>query len=70
LGARSLSDGTIHSAGCPSSFAASWPPITSWFRASGVIVERSHANGSTMMRGFWGAMRAGEEAKNKEREEL
>jgi hypothetical protein len=70
LGARCLSDGTIHSADCPSSFAASWLPATSWFRASGVTVERSHANGSTMMRGCWGAMRADEEAKNKEREEI
>jgi hypothetical protein len=39
-------------------------------QASRVTVERSHANGSTMMRGCWGAMRADEEVKNKEREEL
>jgi hypothetical protein len=44
--------------------------VTSLFRASGVTVERSHANGSMMTRGCWGAMRAGEEVKNKEREEL
>jgi hypothetical protein len=60
----------IHSAGRPSSFAASWPAVTSWFRASHVTVERSHANGSMMVRGWWGAMRAGEEAKHKEQEEL
>jgi hypothetical protein len=33
-------------------------------------VERSHANGSMMVRGCWGAMRADEEAKNGEQEEL
>jgi hypothetical protein len=70
LGARSLSDDTIHSVVYPSSFAASWPPDTSWFRASDVTIERSHVDGSTMMRGCWGAMRADEEEKNKEREEL
>jgi hypothetical protein len=43
--------GAIHSAGRPSSFAASWPLATSWFRANGVTVERSHANGSMMTRG-------------------
>jgi hypothetical protein len=45
LGAWSLAGGTIHSAGRLSSFAASW------FSASRVTVERSHAYGSTMMRG-------------------
>jgi hypothetical protein len=46
LGAWSLAGGTIHSAGRPSSFAASWPAATSWFSASRVTVERSHAYGS------------------------
>jgi hypothetical protein len=51
LGTRSLSDGTIHSAGCPSTFAASWPPDTSRFRDNVVTVERSHAGGSMMVMG-------------------
>jgi hypothetical protein len=44
--------------------------VTSWPRASRVADERSHGSGSTMVRGCWGAMRAGEEAKCKERGEL
>jgi hypothetical protein len=46
------------------------PAVTSWFRAIRVTIERSDANGSTTTRGCWGAMRVGEEAKEKEREEL
>jgi hypothetical protein len=70
LGAWSLAGGTIHFAGRPSSFSASWPAVTNWPRASRVADERSHGNGSTMMRGCWGAIRAGEEARRKEQEEL
>jgi hypothetical protein len=68
LSAWSLAGGTIHSAGRPSSFAASWPAVTSWFRASQVTVERSHANRSMMTRGGWGAMRVDEGARYEEQE--
>jgi hypothetical protein len=46
LGTQSLAGGSIHSAGCPSTFAASWPPVTNKFRDSLVAVERGHAGGS------------------------
>jgi hypothetical protein len=59
LGTRSLSDRTIHSAGCPTTFAASWPSDTSRPRDSIVAVERSHAGGSIMVMGCWGAIRMG-----------
>jgi hypothetical protein len=39
-------------------------------QASRVTIERTHANGSTMVRGCWGGMRADDEAKNGEQEEL
>jgi hypothetical protein len=68
LGAWSLAGGTIHSAGRPSSFAASWPAATSWFSGNRVTVERSHANGSMMTRGGWGAMREDEEARDDKQE--
>jgi hypothetical protein len=70
LGVWSLPGGTIHSAGRPSSFAASWPTVTNWPKASRVADERSHGNGSMMTRDCWGAMRTGEEAERKEQEEL
>jgi hypothetical protein len=66
LGAWSLAGGTIHLSGHPSSFAASWPAVTSWFRASCITVERSDANGSMMTRGGWGAMRVDEGARDEE----
>jgi hypothetical protein len=70
LGTRSLSDGTIHSAGCASTFAASWPPVTSRFRDSVVAVERSHAGGSMTVIDCWGAIRTGEGTKNGKQERL
>jgi hypothetical protein len=70
LGTRSLSDGTIHSAGCASTFAASWSPDTSRFRDSVVAVERSHAGGSMTAMDYWGAMRMGEGTRNEKQERL
>jgi hypothetical protein len=51
LGSQSLACGSIHTAGRPSSFAASWPAVTSLLRASLVAVERSHGKGSMMVMG-------------------
>jgi hypothetical protein len=51
LGSRSLGCGTIHAAGRPSSFAASWPAVTSSLRESLVTVERGHDSGSMMVMG-------------------
>jgi hypothetical protein len=51
LGSRSLGCGTIHAAGRPSSFAASWRAVTSSLRESLVAVERGHGNGSMMVMG-------------------
>jgi hypothetical protein len=39
LGSRSVAGESIHAAGRPSSFAASWPAITNSLRASLVAVE-------------------------------
>jgi hypothetical protein len=46
VGSRSLTDGSMHAGGCPSSFAASWPAVTNSLRASLVAVERGHGSGS------------------------
>jgi hypothetical protein len=70
LGTQSLSDGSIHSAGCPSTFAASWPPATSRFRDSVFAVERSHASGSMTVMDYWGAIRMCEGTKNEKQERL
>jgi hypothetical protein len=51
LGSRSLACGPIHAAGRPSSFAASWPAVTSSLRANLVAVERGHGNGSMTVMG-------------------
>jgi hypothetical protein len=50
----------IHSAGRPSSFAASWSAETRPLRASRVTDDRSHAYGSRIVRGGSGAMREDE----------
>jgi hypothetical protein len=60
LGTWSLAGGSIHSAGCPSTFAASWPPFTTKLKDSFVAVERGHANGSMTVMEGGGAMRLGE----------
>jgi hypothetical protein len=70
LGTRSLSEGTIHSAGCPSTFAASWPPATSRPRDNVVAVERSHTGGSMTVMGCWGAIRMGGGTRNGKQERL
>jgi hypothetical protein len=41
----------IHAAGRPSSFAASWPAVTSSLRESIVVVECGHGSGSMMVMG-------------------
>jgi hypothetical protein len=69
LGAWSPAGGTIHSAGWPSSFVASWPADTRSLRASRVTDERSHAYGSTVVRGERGAIRKGKGAESEGREE-
>jgi hypothetical protein len=51
LGSRSLGCGTIHAVGCPSSFVASWPAVTSSLEESLVAVERDHGSGSMMVMG-------------------
>jgi hypothetical protein len=51
LGSRSLAGGSIHAAGHPSSFAASWPAVTSSLKANLVAVERGHGNGSMTVMG-------------------
>jgi hypothetical protein len=51
LGSQSLGCGTIHAAGRPSSFAASWPAVTSSLKESLVAVERGHGSGSMMVMG-------------------
>jgi hypothetical protein len=51
LGSRSFSYGTIHAVGRPSSFAASWPAVTSSLKESNVSVERGHDSGSAMVMG-------------------
>jgi hypothetical protein len=67
LGSRSLAGGSIHAAGRPSSFTASWPADTSSLRANRVAVERGHDNGSMTVMDCGGAMRLAEEcgARNK-----
>jgi hypothetical protein len=62
LGSRSVTGGSIHATVRPSSFAASWPAVTSSLRASLVALERGHGSGSKMVMGCGGAMRIGEEA--------
>jgi hypothetical protein len=51
LGSQSLGCGTIHAAGRLSSFAASWPAVTSSLKESLVAVERGHGSGSMMVMG-------------------
>jgi hypothetical protein len=51
LGSRSLGYGTIHAVGRPSSFAASWPAVTSSLKEKLVAVECGHGNGSMMVMG-------------------
>jgi hypothetical protein len=45
LSSRSFGCGTIHAAGRPSSFAASWPAVTSSLRESLVTVSAAMAAG-------------------------
>jgi hypothetical protein len=73
LGAWSPAGGTIHSAGRPSSFAASWLAETSSLRASRVTVDRSQAYGSRIVRGVGGAIREdqrSESGRQEDEEEL
>jgi hypothetical protein len=51
LGSRSLAGGSIHAAGHPSSFAASWPAVTSSLKANLVAVERGQGNRSMTVMG-------------------
>jgi hypothetical protein len=51
LGSRSFGCGTIHTAGRPSSFAASWPAVTSSPKESCIADERGHGSGSMMEMG-------------------
>jgi hypothetical protein len=51
LGSRSFGCGTIHAAGRPSSFAASWPAVTSSLSESLVTVELGHDRGLMMVMG-------------------
>jgi hypothetical protein len=51
LGSCSLGYGTIHAAGRPSSFAASWPVVANSLKESLIVVERGHGNGSMMVMG-------------------
>jgi hypothetical protein len=51
VGSRSVARGTIHAAGYPSTFGASWPPFTSSLRANLVIVERFYGSGSSTVIG-------------------
>jgi hypothetical protein len=51
LGSWSLGCGTIHAAGRPSSFTASWLAVTISLRESLVVVERGHGNRSMMVMG-------------------
>jgi hypothetical protein len=51
LGSRLFECGTIHAAGRPSSFAASWPAVTNSLNESLVTVERGHGSGSMMVMG-------------------
>jgi hypothetical protein len=64
LGAWSPAGGTIHSAGRPSSFAASWSAETRSLRAARFTDDRSHAYGSRIMRGGSGAMREDKGSEN------
>jgi hypothetical protein len=57
LGSRSVAGGSIHAAGRPSSFAASWPAVTNSLRVSLVAVERGHGSGSMMVMDRGGAIR-------------
>jgi hypothetical protein len=57
---RSVAGGSIHAAGRPSSFDASWPAVTNSLRVSLVAVERGHGSGSMMVMDCGGAMRISE----------
>jgi hypothetical protein len=65
LGSRSVAGGTIHAAGCPSTFGESWPPFTSSLRANLVTVERFHGSGSNTVIGCGGAIAIGEGARRR-----
>jgi hypothetical protein len=67
VGPRSIAGGSIHAAGRPSSFAASWPVVTYSLRASLVAIERGHDSGSIMVMDYGGAMRIGEGARSAKR---
>jgi hypothetical protein len=69
LGAWSPAGGTIHFAGRPSSFAASWPAETSSLRASRVTVDRPQAYGSRIVRGGGGAIRKDQRSGNGKQED-
>jgi hypothetical protein len=62
VGSRSVAGGSIHAAGRPSLFAASWPAVTNSLRATLVAVERGHGSRSMMVMDCGGAMRIGEGA--------
>jgi hypothetical protein len=64
LGSRSLTGGSIHTGGRPSSFAASWLAVTISLRAILVAVERGHGSGSITVMDCGGAMQIGEEAQS------
>jgi hypothetical protein len=64
LGSRSVAGRTIHAAGCPSTFGASWPPFKSSLKANLVTVERLHGSGSTTVIACGGAMSIGEGARD------
>jgi hypothetical protein len=51
LGSRSFGCDTIHAAGRPSSFAASWPAVTNSLNESPVAVELGHGSGLMMVMG-------------------
>jgi hypothetical protein len=61
--------GTIHSAGRPSSFAASWPAETRSLRASRFTDDFSHAYEVRIVRGGSGAMRKDKGCESGGREE-
>jgi hypothetical protein len=64
LGSRSLADGSIHVGGRPSSFAASWPAVTSSLGAILVAVEHGHSSGSITVMDCGGVMRISEGARS------
>jgi hypothetical protein len=65
LGSRSVAGGTIHAAGCPSTFGASWPPFTSSLKTNLITIERLHGSGSSTVIDCGGAMSIGEGARGR-----